>query len=150
MGILKIFLWLLLSIISTALYVYYTKNYETEYILIVGSISLLCVVFLALIVEAILKLKKPSYYEYNEDVFFDTKWNWNWNLKKDILNLTASCPTCTNPVYYRFDTLLHKTEIVCSNCNKQLANVNSSHRNFLVESVKKSIIRKLKKEDSSF
>lgn len=142
--------WLALAAIISGVSIFYNQDYTLKTVLMISLLTLGLCTFVHIIIDAIFKFKVPSYFHYNEDIFYDTKWNWDWSTKKEILNLKPSCPTCKGEVFYSFDTLLHKTEFVCEKCKKQLANINSSHRNFVVQSVKKTIIRKLLKQDSSF
>jgi hypothetical protein len=107
-------------------------------------------VLIHILIDVFILTQKPQYYSYNEDIFYNIKWKWDWNKHKKILNLNAFCPACNQALYFHYDSLLHKTEFICHSCNKQLANVNSSHRNFVQQSVKSSITRKLKKENPSF
>lgn len=146
----KYVFWLVLTLLVSVALIFLSKDYSLNNIAMVFLLTLGIFTSVHMIIEAFFKFQAPSYYQYNQDIFYDTQWNWDWNLKKEILHLKPTCPTCKSEVFYSFDTLLNQTEFVCEKCNKQIANVNSSHRNFVVESVKKSIIRKLKKEDSSF
>lgn len=142
--------WLVLTLLVSAALVFTSNDYTAANVSMIFLLTLGVFTSLHMLLEVIFKFQAPSYFQYNQDIFYDTQWNWDWNLKKEILHLKPTCPTCQSEVYYSFDTLLHQTEFVCEKCNKQIANVNSSHRNFVVESVKKSIVRKLKKEDPSF
>lgn len=146
----KYLYWLILTFAVSAGIIMRSQNYTPMNILMIFLLSLAFFTLIHLLLDVFFKFKAPSYFQYNQDIFYDVQWNWDWNLKKEILHLTPSCPTCKSNVYYTFDTLLNQTEFVCEKCNKQLANVNSSNRNFVLESVEKSIIRKLTKEDASF
>jgi hypothetical protein len=142
--------WFALTLLITGVWVLLSKNTDVTNIAMIFLLTLAICTFLNVALNVIFKFQAPWYFQYHQDIFYDTQWDWEWNLKKEILNLKPTCPACQSELLYHFDTLLHQTEFVCEKCNKQIANVNSSHRNFVVESVKKSIVRKLKKEDSSF
>ncbi|MGD9553242.1 MAG: hypothetical protein AB7D96_09445 [Arcobacteraceae bacterium] len=142
--------WFALTLLITGAGVLISDNKELSHMAMLFLLSLAVCTFLNVLFDILFKFQAPSYFQYHEDIFYDTQWTWEWNINKEILNLKPTCPACHSELFYHFDTLLHQTEFVCEKCNKQIANVNSSHRNFVVESVKKSIIRKLKKEDSSF
>ena len=146
----KYLYWLILTLIVTTVLVMQSHNYTQMNMAMIFLLTLAFLTLIHLLLDVIFKFRAPAYFKYHEDIFYDIQWNWDWNLKKEILHLKPTCPTCKSEVYYNFDTLLYKTEFVCEKCNKQLANINSSNRNFVVESVKKSIIRKLTKEDASF
>lgn len=142
--------WFALTLLITGVEIFISNNKELSHIAMVFLLSLAGCTFLNVLINAIFTFQAPSYFQYHQDIFYDTQWIWEWNTNKEILNLKPTCPVCHSELFYHFDTLLHQTEFVCEKCNKQVANVNSSHRNFVAESVKKSIVRKLKKEDSSF
>lgn len=146
----KYLYWFILTLIVSTVLVIRSENYTYIHIAMIFLLTLACLTLLHLLLDVVFEFKPPAYFNYHQDIFYDVQWNWDWNLKKEILHLKPTCPMCKSDVYYRFDTLLSKTEFVCEKCNKQLANVNSSNRNFVVESVKKSIRRKLIKEDATF
>lgn len=142
--------WCVLTVILTVVCVMRSNNFTVVNVSMIFLIIFASLTFVHLLLDIIFKFQVPAYFKYDHDVFYDVQWQWDWNTNKDILHLKPFCPVCKSPVYYTYDTLLSQTEFVCEHCNKQLANVNSSDRNFVIESVKKSIVRKLKKEDSSF
>ncbi|MFA7084392.1 MAG: hypothetical protein WC141_07645 [Arcobacteraceae bacterium] len=142
--------WLILTFLIFIICIAYNQDYSVQTVFLTFMLSLGVCTFLNIIFDAIFRFQVPYYFHYDQDIFYETQWNWDWNIKKEILHLKPTCPTCKSEVFHQFDTLLHKTEFVCETCNKQIANVNSSHRNFVLESVKNSIVRKLKKQDSSF
>jgi hypothetical protein len=142
--------WCVLTAILTAVCIVRSGNYEAINGIMIFLFIFASLTLLHLLVEIVFKFKVPAYFKYDQDIFYDVQWQWDWNTNKEIMHLKPFCPVCKSPVYYTFDTLLYKTEFVCEPCNKQLANINSSDRNFVIESVKKSIVRKLKKEDSNF
>lgn len=142
--------WCILTLVVTAVCVWHSNNYTLLNGVMIFLLTFASLTFFHLLLDVIFKFKVPAYFKYEQDIFYEVQWQWNWNTNKEILHLKPFCPTCKSEVYYNFDTLLYKTEFVCEQCNKQLSNVNSSDRNFVAESVKKSIFRKLTKEDSSF
>lgn len=142
--------WILFTLIATPVTLYILGTFSLFNAVMTFLIILALTTSLHLIIELIFHVVNPEFFEYNEDIFYDVKWKWDWNLDKQVLNLRPFCPHCEKELYSTFDTLLNQTEFVCTVCDKQIANVNSSNRNFVPDSVKKSIVRKLKKEDSSF
>lgn len=142
--------WFILTLFITIATVVYQENYGFFHISMIFLLILGMLTFLHVLISVLFHVNNPDYFDYNEDLFYDVKWSWDWNLDKQILHLRPTCPACQQGVYSSFDSLLNQTEFVCHHCDKQLANVNSSSRNFVIESVKKSIIRKLKKQDSTF
>ncbi|WP_419769606.1 MAG: hypothetical protein ACNI3C_09695 [Candidatus Marinarcus sp.] len=139
--------WFVFSIVLSIVIVLYSHEYRAENIIMILSLTIASSTCVHLLIDVIFKFNAPDFFQYNEDIFYNVKWNWDWTQDKHILHLTPSCPTCNQEVNYVYDHLLSQTEFVCNHCNVQIANINSSDRNFVVESVKKSIIRKLKKEE---
>lgn len=142
--------WCILTLLCTVALLIQQEDYTFSNISMVFLFTLATLTFVHVMIAVVFHVKNPDYFEYNEDIFYDVKWSWDWNLDKEILHLKPSCPKCQHDVYFTFDTLLNQTEFVCNHCDKQLANINSSSRNFVAESVRQSIIRKLKKQDSTF
>lgn len=142
--------WIIFTIIATAVTLYEMQSFMLFNVVMVFLIILSLATSFHLIIGLIFNIANPEFFEYNEDIFYDVKWKWDWSLDKEVLHLRPFCATCNEELLSHFDSLLNQTEFVCTKCDKQIANVNSSNRNFVTQSVKSSIVRKLKKEDKNF
>jgi hypothetical protein len=141
---------LLVATMVSGIIIILSHRTDVMFFIMIFTLITTLFLFIHIFIDTFILPQKPSYFNYSEDIFYNMKWQWDWNRNKQVLNLTAYCTSCNEVLYFHYDSLLHKTEFICQACNKQLANVNSSYRNFVQQSVKSSITRKLKKENPSF
>ena len=95
---------------------------------------------------------KPSYLSYIKDSIHGVTWHWTWN-SNQIHRLWAACPACQGQIIYGEDPDAHyvanpRVKLYCENCSSVVAHVPGTDRSYVLGSIEREILRRIRVRES--
>ena len=111
------------------------------------SMTLMCIFIVVLIV----KILKPKYKMYKQDMFHGMLWKWKYNGER-IIDLWCYCPACKSMLHVDDEncqttsTLGDKTTFfVCDTCNeREIGRIKGGDRRYALKVVMRAILAKIR------
>lgn len=112
------------------------------------SITLMVLILIAFVWAFVFFfVRKPLYYKYNNDNFYDIHWKWFW--KKDkITELFCFCPTCDESLVYDDSSCNNsshnkQTKFICEKCHFS-GSISGGNISYSLNIVEREINRKVR------